>query len=71
MKKKFKSIYLVLVFILTLSISILMIGCSNDKSNQATEDKEILKIFIPGYNDEVWKNLYDASINDFEKDNPK
>ena len=70
MKKKFKSIYLVLVFILTLSISILMIGCSNDKSNQATEDKEILKIFIPGYNDEVWKNLYDASINDFEKDNP-
>ena len=70
MKKRFKGIYLILVFMLTLSMSILMIGCSNDKSNQATEDKEILKIFIPGYDDEVWKNLYDASINDFEKDNP-
>ena len=70
MKKIFKGIYLILVFMLTLSMSILMIGCSNDKSNQATEDKEILKIFIPGYDDEVWKNLYDASINDFEKDNP-
>lgn len=70
MKKRFKGIYLILVFMLTLSMPILMIGCSNDKNNQATEDKEILKIFIPGYDDELWKGLYDAGINDFEKDNP-
>ena len=70
MKKRFKGIYLILVFMLTLSMSISMIGCSSDKSNQSTEDKEILKIFIPGYDDELWKGLYDAGINDFEKDNP-
>lgn len=70
MKKRFKSVYLILVFMLTLSMSISMIGCSSEKSNQSAEEKEILKIFIPGYDDELWKGLYDAGINDFEKDNP-
>ena len=70
MKKKFKGIYLALVVLLTLSISIIMVGCSVEKKDQTIEEKEILKIFIPGYDDEVWKSLYDASINDFEADNP-
>lgn len=70
MKKRFKGIYLIVVFMLTLIMPISMIGCSSEKNNQSSEEKEILKIFIPGYDDELWKGLYDASINDFEKDNP-
>ena len=70
MKKKFKGMNLVLAFILTLCISAPMIGCSSKKGDQLTEEKEILKIFIPGYEDAVWKELYDASINDFKVENP-
>ena len=70
MKKKFKGINLVLVFILTLCISVSMIGCSSKKDDKLTEEKKVLKIFIPGYDDEVWKNLYDVSINDFKAENP-
>ncbi len=69
MKNKFKDIYLALAFMLTLSISITMIGCSGGKSNEDSNEKQVLKIFIPGYEDETWKKLYDASINDFEKEN--
>ncbi|WP_226891357.1 ABC transporter substrate-binding protein [Paraclostridium bifermentans] len=70
MKNRFKGIYLIMVFMIALSVSISIVGCSREKSNQSADEKEILKIFIPGYDDELWKNLYDASINDFEKDNP-
>lgn len=69
MKNKFKNIYLVLVFMLTLSLSITMIGCSGEKTKKDNNEKQILKIFIPGYEDEMWKKLYDASINDFKKEN--
>lgn len=68
--KKIKSSYLILVFIIILSMSIFMIGCSKEESSQVDDKKEVLKIFIPGYEDELWKGLYDVSINDFEKDNP-
>lgn len=70
MKKRFKGIYLIMVFMIALSMSISIVGCSSGKSNQSDDEKKILKIFIPGYDDELWKSLYDASINDFEKDNP-
>lgn len=70
MKNRFKGIYLIMVFMIALSVSISIVGCSREKSNQSADEKEILKIFIPGYDDELWKSLYDASINDFEKDNP-
>lgn len=70
MKNRFKGIYLIMVFMIALSMSISIVGCSSEKSNQSADEKEILKIFIPGYDDELWKSLYDASINDFEKDNP-
>lgn len=70
MKSKFKHIYSILVFTLILSISISMIGCSNKTSEQPTGEKEVVKIFIPGYEDAVWKALYDASINDFMVENP-
>lgn len=70
MKNRFKGIYLIMVFMIALSMSISIVGCSSGKSNQSDDEKKILKIFIPGYDDELWKSLYDASINDFEKDNP-
>lgn len=70
MKKRFKGIYLIMVFMIALNMSISIVGCSSGKSNQSDDEKKILKIFIPGYDDELWKSLYDASINDFEKDNP-
>lgn len=67
--KKSRNTYL-LLFIVVLCMSVSMIGCSNEKNEQATPEKEIVKIFIPGYEDELWKGLYDSSINDFEESNP-
>ena len=69
MTKKFKGIHLVLL-ILILCMSVSMIGCGSTKSDQLASEKEVVKIFIPGYEDELWKGLYDSSINDFEGDNP-
>ena len=69
MIKKFKGIPL-LFLILILCISVSMIGCGSTKSEQLASKKEVVKIFIPGYEDELWKGLYDSSINDFEVDNP-
>lgn len=73
MKNKFKSLCSKLALMLTLSMSVSMIGCSNQKaeeSKESSESKEVVKIFIPGYEDELWQGLYDDSINDFEKENP-
>ena len=69
MIKKFKGIPL-LFLILILCISVSMIGCGSTKSEQLASKKEVVKIFIPGYEDKLWKGLYDSSINDFEVDNP-
>lgn len=71
MKKIFKKINLMaLLLVLSLSIS----ACSGgkdggdvDKGNEETAKK--ISIFIPGYEDESFKTLYDASINDFRKEN--
>lgn len=70
MKRKFKSLYSVLLFVLILSTSISMVGCGK-KSEPIVESKEktVIKIFIPGYEDALWKGLYDAGINDFKAAN--
>ena len=70
MKKKLKNIYLLVACILTLSISTSLIGCSGKKGDETSDEKKVVKIFIPGYEDELWKGLYDVSINDFEAENP-
>ncbi len=52
-----------------------VVACSpKDTEKDKTEDKgnegeQILQIFIPGYEDEIWKGLYDKGINDFEAEN--
>lgn len=70
MQKKFKNIYSIVILALTVCISTLMVACnSTQTSGQATKEKQVVKIFIPGYEDELWKGLYDAGINDFEKAN--
>ena len=70
MKNKLKNIYLLVACILTLSISTSLIGCSSKKGDEATGEKKVVKIFIPGYEEELWKGLYDVSINDFKAENP-
>ena len=69
MKRKFY------VGILLTIISFITVACSSDKGeDKATQpkeekEKEVVTIFIPGYEDELFKNVYDAGINDFEKEN--
>lgn len=76
MKKIFKKINLMaLMLILSLALS----ACSGnsdkgsgdvdsgDSGNKETSKK--ISIFIPGYEDEAFKSLYDASIEDFRKEN--
>ena len=74
MKRKFY-----VVMLLTI-IAFLTVACSNDQAEDGTtntEDgtakkegkKEVVKIFIPGYEDELFKNVYDAGITNFEKEN--
>lgn len=75
MKSKFKRIYSILAASLILCLSISMIGCSSQNgeeqvAEQDITEKEVLKIFIPGYEDALWKGLYDAGINDFMVENP-
>ena len=74
MKRIFKR-FSFLIVILVLSIS--LAACSNssndgkkdtDKSSESTKEKKV-SIFIPGYDDESFKPLYDASIEGFRKDN--
>ena len=38
-------------------------------ANATTAEKTVIKIFIPGYEDELWKGLYDGGIKDFEAKN--
>ena len=69
MKRKF---YIgVLLTILTFITVACSSGKGEDKATQPKEgkEKEVVSIFIPGYEDELFKNVYDAGINDFEKEN--
>lgn len=67
--KRFSFISLVLV------ISLSLLACSNGSDNKdngtgdKSENEKKISIFIPGYEDEMFKSLYDASIEDFRKDN--
>ena len=74
MKRKFY-----VVMLLTI-IAFLTVACSNDQAEDGTTntkdgttktegEKEVVKIFIPGYEDELFKNVYDAGITNFEKEN--
>lgn len=69
--KGFKRISLVGILILALFVSVFASACSNKDSEQKTASTEskTIKIFIPGYEDEMWKGLYNASIDDFQKEN--
>ncbi|AHM57899.1 carbohydrate ABC transporter substrate-bindin g protein, CUT1 family (plasmid) [Peptoclostridium acidaminophilum DSM 3953] len=69
MKKKFKGIYSALILLLVACVAGSMVGCTGKKTEEAAGEKQVIKIFIPGYEDELWKGLYDAGINDFEKEN--
>ena len=69
--KKFNLVALLLVLSMTLA------ACSGasdkDSANKDTEentDKQQVSIFIPGYEDESFKPLYDAGIEGFRKENP-
>lgn len=44
-------------------------GTDTASEGKETGEKQVISIFIPGYEDELWKGLYDAGINDFEKAN--
>lgn len=67
--KKFKGIYSIILVII-LSFSVLLAGCSkNSDKPSETAENSVIKIFIPGYEDELWKGLYDASIKDFQAAN--
>lgn len=69
MKRRFKS---AIALMMTALVSVSMVACSgtdNGGDEVKKEEKQALKIFIPGYEDELWKGLYDAGINDFEKEN--
>lgn len=74
MKKIFKRFnILALVLVLTLSLAACAGNDNADTGNKdnnegTTEDKKQLSIFIPGYEDEMFKPLYDASIEDFRKE---
>lgn len=78
MKSIFKRFnVLALLLVLTLSLSACAGNNSGDTENKDSNneeksngDKKQLSIFIPGYEDEMFKSLYDASIEDFRKDNP-
>lgn len=49
-------------------VPVLMSGCGESDEVTTTEASETVSIFIPGYEDELWKGLYDAGINDFEEE---
>lgn len=71
MKRRFKS---AIALMATALLSVSMVACSgNEKEGGESEvekgETQALQIFIPGYEDELWKGLYDAGINDFEKEN--
>lgn len=72
MKKTIKRIGLLTMLALLIGV---VVACSpKDTEKDKTEDKgnegeQILQIFIPGYEDEIWKGLYDKGINDFEAEN--
>ena len=42
---------------------------TKDQTTGTEGEKEVVSIFIPGYEDETFKSLYDAGITNFEKEN--
>lgn len=72
MKNMFKKFNL-LALLLVLSLTLVACSGNDDTGKEDSEDntdqKEI-SIFIPGYEDESFKPLYDASIEDFRNENP-
>src|SRR5947199_9864726 len=70
MKRKFY------VGLLLTLIAFITVACSSNKGEdkavqpEKEKEKEVVSIFIPGYEDEPFKKLYDAGITDFEKENP-
>lgn len=74
MKSMFKRVsFIVVILVLSLSLA----ACSNSsddsekdsgKTSETVAEKKV-SIFIPGYEDASFKPLYDASIEDFRKEN--
>ncbi len=72
MRKNFKSIGLAIMLILMAGV----IGaCSpkdvgdDKKDDEIAKEEKVIQIFIPGYEDDIWKGLYDEGIKDFEAEN--
>ncbi len=72
MKKRSKIFSFISILTLLVVSSVALVGCGSKKEDtpKQTNEKTVLKIFIPGYEDELYKGLYDAGINDFKKANP-
>jgi multiple sugar transport system substrate-binding protein len=69
MNRKFKLLAAVMS---AAALALTLAACSGSNDNgSGTEggEKQSLQIFIPGYEDELWKGLYDAGISDFEEEN--
>lgn len=59
-----------LALILVLSLALSACSSAKDTSDSDLDGKgEKISIYIPGYEDESFKPLYDASIDDFRKEN--
>ncbi|MFV0499777.1 MAG: extracellular solute-binding protein [Bacilli bacterium] len=53
--------------IIVIFLMLSLVACSNAEDKKRS--KSDLEVFIPGYEDELWKGLYDAGIESFEKEN--
>ncbi|KMT22135.1 sugar ABC transporter substrate-binding protein [Clostridium cylindrosporum] len=74
MKRKHKGFRMLSFLVIATLVTGLLASCSStnkkEEKQQATNEKKTIKIFIPGYEDELFKGLYDSGINGFKKENP-